>query len=104
MEMRYDKELDPLSLKFIKKAKGQSYRSLDWFMHRLDNRRYEYFVLFGILIILVFTIYWFYGFSNFLAGIEDKEVAALLVVIIIVSIILVLLQRAGIIFADKQSY
>jgi uncharacterized membrane protein len=69
--------------------------------YRLKNKKYEYFALVGILIILLFIIY---GFNNFLTGIEDKELAALLVVIMIVGIILVMLQRAGIIFADKQFY
>jgi uncharacterized membrane protein len=73
-------------------------------MQRLDNKKYVYFALVGILIILVFIIYAFYGFSGFLTGIEDKEVAALLVVMLIVGIILTMLQRAGIIFADKQFY
>jgi len=69
--------------------------------YRLKNKKYEYFALVGILIILLFIIY---GFNNFLTGIEDKELAALLVVIMIVGTILVMLQRAGIIFADKQFY
>jgi predicted ABC-type exoprotein transport system permease subunit len=71
---------------------------------RLEKRKYGYLVLVGILIILMFIIFGSYGFSNFLTGIEDKEVAALLLIIIIVGIILVMLQRAGIIFADKEYY
>jgi CBS domain containing-hemolysin-like protein len=73
-------------------------------MHRLDNKKYGYFALVGILITLVLIIYGFYGFTSFLTGIEDKEVAALLLVTLIVGIILVMLQRAGIIFAGKQFY
>jgi hypothetical protein len=42
--------------------------------YRLKNKKYEYFALVGILIILLFIIY---GFNNFLTGIEDKELAAL---------------------------
>jgi hypothetical protein len=71
---------------------------------RLESRKYGYLALVGILIILMFIIYGFYGFSNFLTGIEDKEVTALLMIIIFVSIILIMLQRAGIIFADKENY
>lgn len=72
--------------------------------HRLENKKYEFFVFIVIVVILVLIVYEFYGFNIFLIGIEDKDGAALLVVVTIVGIILVLLQRAGIIFADKQFY
>lgn len=71
-------------------------------MHRFDKKKYAYAVLVGILITVVLIIFAFYGFSNFLNGIEDNDMVALLLVIIIVGIILVMLQRAGIIFADRQ--
>lgn len=71
-------------------------------MYRLGRERSVYVILVGILITALVIIFGYYGFSNFLNGIEDKEVVPLLLVIIVVGIMLVILQRAGIIFADRQ--
>lgn len=70
-------------------------------MYRLGREKSAYVILVGILITALVIIFGYYGFSNFLNGIEDKEVVPLLLVIIIVGIILVILQSAGIIFADR---
>jgi hypothetical protein len=71
-------------------------------MYRLGRERSVYVILVGILITALVIIFGYYGFSNFLKGIEDNEVVPLLLVIIVVGIMLVILQRAGIIFADRQ--
>jgi hypothetical protein len=59
------------------------------------------YVLICILIALVILAFRPFGFRTFLHGLEHDNFFSLLLVISIVAICLVIVQRAGIIFADK---
>ena len=59
------------------------------------------YVLICILIALVILAFRPFGFRTFLHGLERDNFFSLLLVISIVAICLVIVQRAGIIFADK---
>ncbi|HEY7570379.1 MAG TPA: hypothetical protein VH796_03320 [Nitrososphaeraceae archaeon] len=58
------------------------------------------YVLVCILIALVILAFRPFGFRTFLHGLEHDNIFSLLLLVSIVAICLVIVQRAGIIFAD----
>ena len=69
--------------------------------HLGGHGRITGYLLICILIALVILAFRPFGFMTFLQGLEHDNIFSLLLVISIVATCLVILQKAGVIFADK---